>query len=94
MYFCFYSEFSQILLFYNVDVDHSNHIKTKKSWIKPLYQKKQNQSGQMTHPSTRKIKKVAVLGSGIMGSGIACQFANIGLEVIMLDIVPFDLKEK
>lgn len=58
-----------------------------------LVSEKKNQSGQMTHPSTRKIKKVAVLGSGIMGSGIACQFANIGLEVIMLDIVPFDLKE-
>ena len=29
-----------------------------------------------------------------MGSGIACHFANIGLEVIMLDIVPFDLSEE
>ncbi len=29
----------------------------------------------------RKIKKVAVLGSGIMGSRIACHFANAGLEV-------------
>ena len=35
-----------------------------------------------------RIKKVAVLGSGIMGSGIACQLANIGLEVLMLDILP------
>lgn len=43
---------------------------------------------------SRRIKKVAVLGSGIMGSGIACHFANIGLEVLMLDIVPFDLKEE
>ena len=42
----------------------------------------------------RKLKKVAVLGSGVMGSGIACHFANIGLEVIMLDIVPFDLSEE
>jgi 3-hydroxyacyl-CoA dehydrogenase len=42
------------------------------------------------HP---RIKKVAVLGSGIMGSGIACHFANIGLDVVMLDIVPFDLSE-
>ena len=41
---------------------------------------------------SRRIKKVAVLGSGVMGSGIACHFANIGLEVLMLDIVPFDLK--
>jgi len=42
---------------------------------------------------SRKIKKVAVLGSGIMGSGIACHFANIGLEVLMLDIVPRDLAD-
>ena len=41
----------------------------------------------------RRIKKVAVLGSGVMGSGIACHFANIGLEVLMLDIVPRDLPE-
>ena len=41
----------------------------------------------------RKIRKVAVLGSGLMGSGIACHFANIGMEVLMLDIVPFDLTE-
>ncbi|HHG84813.1 MAG TPA: 3-hydroxyacyl-CoA dehydrogenase family protein, partial [Bacteroidetes bacterium] len=40
------------------------------------------------------IKKMAVLGSGIMGSGIACHFANIGVPVILLDIVPFDLKEE
>ena len=36
----------------------------------------------------RTIKKVAVLGSGIMGSRIACHFANIGLEVLLLDIIP------
>lgn len=42
----------------------------------------------------RHIKKVAVLGSGLMGSGIAAHCANIGLEVLMLDIVPFDLKEE
>ena len=36
----------------------------------------------------RSIKKVAVLGSGIMGSRIACHFANIGCEVLLLDIVP------
>jgi len=42
----------------------------------------------------RRIKKAAVLGSGVMGSGIACHLANAGLEVIMLDIVPFDLQDK
>ncbi len=36
------------------------------------------------------IKKVAVLGSGVMGSRIACHFANIGLQVLLLDIVPKD----
>ena len=41
----------------------------------------------------RSIKKVAVIGSGIMGSGIACHFANIGVEVLLLDIVPRELTE-
>ncbi|WP_432711685.1 3-hydroxyacyl-CoA dehydrogenase NAD-binding domain-containing protein [Pedobacter sp.] len=36
----------------------------------------------------KKINKVAVLGSGIMGSRIACHFANIGVEVLLLDIAP------
>ncbi|MBK6408505.1 MAG: 3-hydroxyacyl-CoA dehydrogenase/enoyl-CoA hydratase family protein [Flavobacteriales bacterium] len=36
----------------------------------------------------RTIKKVAVLGSGVMGSRIACHFANVGCEVLLLDIVP------
>lgn len=38
--------------------------------------------------TNRIIKKVAVLGSGIMGSRIACHFANIGMEVLLLDIIP------
>ncbi|MEM9076115.1 MAG: 3-hydroxyacyl-CoA dehydrogenase/enoyl-CoA hydratase family protein [Bacteroidota bacterium] len=42
----------------------------------------------------RHINKVAVIGSGIMGSGIACHFANIGVEVLLLDIVPRELNEK
>ncbi len=41
----------------------------------------------------RTIKKVAVIGSGIMGSGIACHFANIGVEVLLLDIIPRELTE-
>ncbi|MDG1332177.1 MAG: 3-hydroxyacyl-CoA dehydrogenase/enoyl-CoA hydratase family protein [Crocinitomicaceae bacterium] len=41
----------------------------------------------------RHIRKVAVLGSGVMGSRIACHFANIGCEVVMLDIVPRELNE-
>ena len=42
----------------------------------------------------RRIKKVAIVGSGIMGSGIACHFANIGVEVLLLDIVPRELNDK
>jgi 3-hydroxyacyl-CoA dehydrogenase len=36
----------------------------------------------------RTIRRVAVLGSGIMGSRIAAHFANIGVDVLLLDIVP------
>ena len=43
---------------------------------------------------TRRIKKIAIIGSGIMGSGIACHFANIGVEVLLLDIVPRELTAK
>jgi 3-hydroxyacyl-CoA dehydrogenase len=39
----------------------------------------------------RIIKKVAVLGSGVMGSRIACHFANIGVPVLLLDIAPKEL---
>lgn len=41
----------------------------------------------------RIIKKVAIIGSGVMGSRIACHFANIGCQVLLLDIVPSDAKE-
>lgn len=41
----------------------------------------------------RFIRKVAVLGSGIMGSRIACHFANIGCEVLLLDIAPTQLSD-
>ncbi|TXE10663.1 3-hydroxyacyl-CoA dehydrogenase/enoyl-CoA hydratase family protein [Gelidibacter salicanalis] len=43
--------------------------------------------------SKRRIKKVAIIGSGIMGSGIACHFANIGVDVLLLDIVPRELTD-
>jgi len=39
------------------------------------------------------IRKVAVLGSGVMGSRIACHFANIGVEVLLLDMVSKDAPE-
>jgi 3-hydroxyacyl-CoA dehydrogenase len=41
----------------------------------------------------RKIKKAAVIGSGVMGSGIAAHLAGAGIPVVMLDIVPKDLGE-
>lgn len=44
--------------------------------------------------SKRRINKIAIIGSGIMGSGIACHFANIGVDVLLLDIVPRELSEK
>ena len=43
---------------------------------------------------SRIIKKVAVLGSGIMGSRIACHFANCGVPVLLLDITPKELTEE
>jgi 3-hydroxyacyl-CoA dehydrogenase len=42
----------------------------------------------------RSIRRVAVLGSGVMGSAIACHFANIGCQVILLDIVPKEPTEE
>lgn len=42
----------------------------------------------------RHIGKVAILGSGVMGSRIACHFANIGCEVVLLDIVPRELSKE
>jgi 3-hydroxyacyl-CoA dehydrogenase len=42
----------------------------------------------------RSIRRVAVLGSGVMGSAIACHFANIGCEVLLLDIAPKELTEE
>ncbi|MFT5913604.1 MAG: 3-hydroxyacyl-CoA dehydrogenase [Bacteroidia bacterium] len=42
----------------------------------------------------RAIKKVAVLGAGVMGSRIACHFANIGVETVLLDIPPRELTDK
>jgi 3-hydroxyacyl-CoA dehydrogenase len=39
------------------------------------------------------IKKAAVLGSGVMGSGIAAHLANIGIPSLLLDIVPREVTE-
>ena len=42
----------------------------------------------------RNINKVAIIGSGIMGSSIACHFANIGVNVLLLDIIPKKLEDE
>lgn len=42
---------------------------------------------------TYSIRKAAVLGAGVMGSGIAAQLANAGIPVLLLDIVPFKAAE-
>jgi len=41
----------------------------------------------------RKIRQTAVIGSGVMGGGIAALLAGAGIKTFLLDIVPFDLKE-
>jgi 3-hydroxyacyl-CoA dehydrogenase len=42
----------------------------------------------------KRVEKVAVIGSGIMGGGIAALCAGAGLKTLLLDIVPFDLKDE
>ena len=41
----------------------------------------------------RKIRKAAVIGSGVMGGGIAALLAGAGVRTLLLDIVPFDVKK-
>ena len=47
----------------------------------------------MVAPQTA-IKKVAVIGSGVMGAGIAAQVANAGVPVLLLDIVGKDERDR
>ena len=42
----------------------------------------------------RRIDKAAVIGSGIMGGGIAALLADAGVETLLLDIVPFNLTDE
>ena len=50
--------------------------------------------GQEERIMVRKIRKAAVIGSGIMGGGIAALLAGAGVDVLLLDIVPFDLTDE
>ena len=43
---------------------------------------------------TEPIRRVGVIGAGVMGSGIAAHFANAGVEVVLLDIVPPNLSDE
>lgn len=43
---------------------------------------------------TYRIRKAAVIGSGVMGSGIAAHLANIGIPTLLLDIVPKELLQE
>ena len=49
---------------------------------------KPQSEGRTPTAKNRSIRRVAVLGSGIMGSRIAAHFANIGVDVLLLDIAP------
>ncbi|MGK6325305.1 3-hydroxyacyl-CoA dehydrogenase NAD-binding domain-containing protein [Sphingomonas sp. DT-51] len=40
------------------------------------------------------VKKVCVIGAGVMGAGIAAQVANAGVPVLLLDIVPKDATDR
>jgi 3-hydroxyacyl-CoA dehydrogenase len=40
------------------------------------------------------IKKTAVIGSGVMGAGIAALLADVGIPVVLLDIVPKELNDE
>ncbi|MFW6080709.1 MAG: 3-hydroxyacyl-CoA dehydrogenase family protein, partial [Desulfosalsimonas sp.] len=42
----------------------------------------------------RRITKAGVIGSGIMGGGIAALLASAGIKTVLLDIVPFDLSDE
>lgn len=42
----------------------------------------------------KRIQKAAVLGSGVMGSGIAAHLANVGIPTLLLDIVPRELTKE
>ena len=42
----------------------------------------------------RRIKQAAIVGAGIMGGGIAALLAGAGINTLLLDIVPFDLKNE
>jgi 3-hydroxyacyl-CoA dehydrogenase len=53
-----------------------------------------NKKESQVKPAMRRVAQVAVLGSGVMGSRIACHFANIGTKVLLLDIVPSELTEE
>ncbi len=56
-------------------------------------QSKAARSSTSSRLHAKPIRRTAVIGAGVMGSGIAAHFANAGLEVLLLDIVPPGLSD-
>lgn len=54
-------------------------------------EKRSNKGGT---PLIQQIRKAAVLGSGVMGSGIAAHLANVGIQTLLLDMVPTRLTDE
>ena len=74
-----------------------SHAKNQQSRItKPSY-KMNDDSFNLSYKGdinlVRQIRKAAVLGSGVMGSGIAAHLANVGIPTLLLDMVPHELTE-
>lgn len=57
------------------------------------YSFKKSQKGDVAY-MVKQIRKAAVIGSGVMGSGIAAHLANSGIPTILLDIVPKELTDE
>lgn len=60
---------------------------------KPLFVKKEEEAmtTQASQNNSSTIRRAAVIGSGVMGAGIAAHLANAGMRVTLLDIVPHSL---
>jgi 3-hydroxyacyl-CoA dehydrogenase len=75
---------------------HAGHLKAAGEAGGALFKSRNGRLRYLTENKNRMkrvIKKVAVLGSGVMGSRIACHFAGVGIQVQLMDIAPSDLTE-
>src|SRR5690606_29539127 len=62
--------------------------------IKKMEAVAEKQTTANTTGTNRHLRKAVVLGSGVMGSRIACHFAQAGVTTLLLDIVPFNLTDE